>query len=309
MTRAELVDLYTNAYDSFMQIAAEAVDVKHPKVADVIIDPTKDYKYNAISSMGAWEAVDEDSSTGLDHFVLGYEGTITPGKFRKYFYVTYEANFQVEYAQLKSKIFQAKELGRGGQFTLELEVAHYLYNGFSTACADGQYLFYNSHPKNPEETGTTYDNLLSGAFSHDALEEAEKTISANFLDLDGMPMAPYAGKPTLAYPSALRGPVMRVLSERAGERPGTTVRDINIYSGEYDPVEWVFLGSKFNGSDTAWYIIYPALKNLKLVKNTEKPNFASWIDELNQRYYFDAWQFAQAEAVDWRGLFASTGTV
>ena len=48
MTRAELLDLFTPIYDEFVQMAASGVDVKHPQVADVVIDPTKDYKYNMI---------------------------------------------------------------------------------------------------------------------------------------------------------------------------------------------------------------------------------------------------------------------
>lgn len=308
MTRNELLDLFTPIYDEFTMIAAQGVEVKHPQIADVVVDPTKDWKYNAISGLGAWQAVTEDSDEGLDHFVIGYEGTITPLKYRKYFYVSFEVNEQMEYAALKSKIAKAQALGRGAPARLEMLVASVLINGFTTAwTGDGLYLFYDSHYKNPEETGTTFDNLLSGAFSHDNLEAAEKQISANMFDLDGLPMAPYAGRPKLVFPSALRGPVGRVLSDRATDQPGTELRNINLYSGKYDPVEMDYLGAALGGSDTAWYIIYPALKNLKLIKNVAAPQYASWIDNLKHRYYFDGWLFAEAGANDWRGLFGSTG--
>lgn len=308
MTRAELLDMFTPIYNSFVQIAAAGVSIVHPKIADVVIDPTKDFKYNAISGLGMWEAAGEDTSEGLDHFVIGYEGTITPTKYRKYFYVSFEANDQMEYAALKAKITDASALGRGGPARLEALVASILIGGFSTACADGLYLYYNTHYKNPEETGTTYDNLLADPFSHDALEAAEKQIAKNFFDLDGLPMAAYAGQPVLAFPPALRGPVGRVLSERANEQPGTTLRNINLYSGKYNPAEWDYLGTAMGGTDTQWHIIYPALKTLKLVKNTEKLHYASWIENLLQRYYFDGWLHAEAGATDWRGLFGSTGT-
>jgi len=307
MTRAELLDLFTPIYDQFVQIAAGGVDVKHPQLFDEVIDPTKDYKYNAISGLGAWEEVTEDSEDGLDHFVIGYEGTITPVYLRKYFYVSFEVNEQMEYAALKSKIGRAEALGRGGQIKLELKTAAIMIAGFTTACADGQILYSNSHPKNPEETATTYDNLLDSAFSHDALETAENQISENFFDMDGSPMATFAGKPKLVFPPALRGPVKRVLSERAVDQPGTTLRNINVYSGEYDPVEWAYLGAKLGGTNTQWHIIYPGLKNLKLIKNSAAPQYASWIENLKHRYYFDGWQYAEAGVVDWRGLFASTG--
>jgi hypothetical protein len=299
MTRNELSDLFTPIYDEFSQIAAAGVQVQHPKIADVIVDTTKDFKYDTISGLGVWNEVSEDSDEGLDHFIIGYEGTITPLKYRKYFYVTFEVNEQMEYASLKAKITKAQALGRGAPARLESLVATVLNNGFTTAwTGDGLYLFYNTHYKNPEETGTTYDNLLSGSFSHDNLEEAEKQISANMFDLDGLPMALYAGRPTIVFPPALRGPVDRVLNARAGEQPDTTVRNMNRFAGKFDFVEMEWLGSKLGGSDTAWYIIYPELKNLKLIKSSDAPQYASWIDNLKQRYYFDGWLWAAAGAND-----------
>jgi hypothetical protein len=305
MTRAELSDLFTPIYDQFAMMAFDELSMVHPKLFDVIEDPTKDYKYNAISGLGKWDTAEEDSDTGLDHFVIGYEGSVSQAKFRKYFYVSFEVNEQMEYASLKSKIVRAEALGRGGRAAVEAACSAMLYNGFATAGADGYYSFYDSHPKNPEETGTTYDNLLSGAFSHDNLEAAEKQISANYFDLDGLPIA-RTGKPILAYAPALAGVVGRVLSERAGERPSTTTRDINLYSGKYIPVEWDYLGAAMGGSDTAWYIIYPNMKMLKMVWGA-KPQYTSWIDNLKQRYYFDGWEHFVPAITDWRFGFGSTG--
>ena len=54
------------------------------------------------------------------------------------------------------------------------------------------------------------------------------------------------------------------------------------------------------------YIIYPSMKMAKLIWG-QKPQFASWIDNLKHRYYFDGWEFFSTEAVDWRLGFASTG--
>lgn len=307
MTRAELLDLFTPIYDEFTMIAAQSVSVIHPQVADVEIDPTKDWKFNAISGLGMWEEVDEDSDEGLDHFVIGYEGEVTPLKFRKYFYVTYETSNQMEYAALKSKIVKAEALGRGGPARLEKLVADTLINGFTVAGVDGQFVFSTSHPKNPEETSTTYDNLLDGAFSHDNLEAAEKQISKNFFDLDGLPMVQWAGKPIVVHGSSLRGPVNRVLGERAGDQPDTTLRNTNVYANKYEAVEWAWLDAALGGSDTAWFIIYTGLKNIKLIKNSAGLEFASWLDNLKHRFYFDGWLHAQAGIKDWRGLFASTG--
>jgi len=305
MTRNELLDMFTPIYDEFSMMAFDEPSMVHPKIFDVITDPTKDYKYNAISGLGAWDEVDEDSDEGLDHFVIGYEGSVTQVKYRKYFYVTYEVNDQMEYASLKSKIVRAEALGRGGRARAELQTASLLINGFTTAGADAQYLFDTDHPKNPEETGTTYDNLLTGAFSDDNLELAEAQISANYFDLDGMPIA-RPGKAILLHAPAIRGTVERVLSARALERPGTPNRDINVFAGKYMPIEWDYLGAALGGSDIAWYIIYPGMKMLKMIWS-KKPGFASWLDNLKHRYYFDGWELFVPAATDWRLGFGSTG--
>jgi hypothetical protein len=307
MTRAELLDLFTPIYDEFAMMKFNEPPQAHLAAFDEIEDPTKDYITNNMSGLGAWEAVDEDSDTGLDHFIIGYEKTNTQQKYRKYFYVSYEVNEQMEYAELKKKIVNAQALGSGGRTAVLKATAAILYNGFNTSSnvPDGQYLWDTDHDKNPEETGTDYSNLLSGPFSHDNLELAEKQIADNYLDMDGDPITP-AEIPLLLHAPALKGMVQRVLSDRALDRPGTNQRDINIYAGKYTPVESVYLGAAMGGSDTAWYIIYPSMKMLQLVF-AQKPQFASWIDNLKQRYYFDGWEHFVCAIVDWRCGFASTG--
>ena len=310
MTRAELSDLFTPIYDDFSMMTFSEHTQKGPMIADVITDHTKEWKYNAMSGLGEWEQVDEDSEEGLDHFVIGYEGTATQLKYRKYFYVTFAVDEQMEYADLKAKVTRAEALGRGGRGRVERLVASQLYNGLTTAGADGQILFSNSHPQNPEQTGTTYDNLLSGAFSHDNLELAESQIADNYFDMDGIPIEPDV-KPTICYAPALRGTVQRVLNERASMRPGElsgnrTPEEINIYNGKYNTLEWIYLGAAMGGSDTAWYIIYPSMKMLKLIW-ASRPRFNSWIDDLRHRYYFDGWMWCVSVITDWRVGFASTG--
>ncbi|MDD5355082.1 MAG: hypothetical protein PHY56_00870 [Candidatus Omnitrophica bacterium] len=305
MTRQELLDCFTPIYDKFAMLKFNTPGRAHLDAFDEIEDPTMDYITNNMSGLGAWQTADEDSDTGLDHFIIGYEKTNTQQKYRKYFYVTYEVNEQMEYAALNKKIASASALGEGGRQAVLKVTAAKLYNGFSVAGADGYYTFYDSHPKNPEETGTTYDNLLSGAFSHDNLEVAEAQIANNHFDMDGDPIQ-LAEKPLLLYPPALAGVVGRVLNERALERPGVTLRDINLYAGKYTPVESIYLSAKMGGSDTAWYIVFPGTKMLQLVW-AQKPQFTSWIDNLKQRYYFDGWEHFLVAISDWRFGFASTG--
>ena len=277
----------------------------YAQLFDEVDDPTKDHLIDYISGLGAWNPVSEDSDEGLDHFVQGYPTTLSQAKYRKYFYVSFEINDQMEYAEMKKKIVRAEALGSGAITAVLKATAALIYGGFAGTTPDGAHVFDTVHPKNPEETGIVYSNLLSGPFSHDNLEAAEKQIAANYIDMDGDPITP-PEMPILLYPPALKGQVNRVLSERALERPGTPNRDINIHAGKYIPVEWVYLSAAFGGSDTAWYIIYPSMKMLKLVWG-RKPQFASWIENIKHRYYFDGWEHFVVGASDFRFGFASTG--
>lgn len=305
-SRATVAELYTPIYDHFMMSTFAEEQQVCNQVYDVIQDSTKNYIVNDISGLGIWESSNEYASGNYEDPVLGYSKTYTPGKFIKKFQTSFEAVDQDEYALLK-KEGDAKQMGAGARAKVELDAAQILINAFSVAGPDGQYGFDSDHPKNREETGTTYSNLLSGAFSHDNLEAAETQIAANFFDPKGIPIMPIED-PILLYPSALRGAVARVLSERAEERPGTTNRDINRFAGKYKPVEWRYLGAGgiFGGSNTAWYIIYKSLGFMKLVWQ-QKPHFTSWIDEENDSYKFKGRMLYAVGYDNWRMGFGSTG--
>jgi hypothetical protein len=303
-SRNAVAQLYTPIYDVFMLAQFKEETQKHREIYKEISDSTKEYKVDDLSGLGIWESAAEYSSGNYEDPVLGYPKTYTQGKFIKKFQASFESVDQDEYALLK-KEGEASAMGRGARARVETDTALTLYNGFSTAGPDGTYLFYNSHPKNSEETGTTYDNLLSGEFSHDNLEAAETQIAANYFDLKGLPIE-VTEDPVLLYPSALRGTVERVLNERAVERPGTTNREINRFAGRYKAVEWRYLGSWNNGSNTAWYIIFPELGFLKVIWN-QKPHFTSWVDEENDAYKFKG-RMLYAQGYDnWRLGFGSTG--
>lgn len=303
--RSNVAQLYTPIYDKFMLGTYAEETQKHPQVFDVVMDTTQNYLYDDISGLGQWVSASEGASGGYDDPVLGYPKTFTPAKVWKKFKVSFESVDQDEYALIK-KIGQAEEMGRGARSKIEKDTANFLTAGFTTAsCPDGQFLWDTDHPKNREETGTTYDNLLTGAFSHDALESAETQITNNFNDLTGIPIEP-TEDPILLYAPGLRGAVKRVLSERALEQPETTMRNINRFAGRYRPIEWRYLAAQYGGSDTAWFIIYPELKMLTVVMNS-KPHYTSWVDEDNEYYNFKGRFLYDYGNCNWRTGFASTG--
>lgn len=307
-TRASVAELYTPIYDHFMLSTFNEEAQVAPKIFDVIEDSTKNYIVNDISGLGVWEASNELSSGNYEDPVLGYSKTYTQGKFVKKFQTSFEAVDQDEYALLK-KEGDAKQIGNGARARVELDGAAVLINMFTVAGPDGQFGFDVDHPKNREETGTLLSNLLTGPFSHDNLELAETQIAANFFDPKGIPIEQIED-PLLVYAPALRGAVKRVLSERAEERPGTTLRDINRFAGRYQPIEWRYLAATgaglFAGSNTSWFIIYKQLGFMKLIWS-QKPHFTSWIDEENDSYKFKGRMLYSIGYDNWRCGFASTG--
>lgn len=308
--RNQLAQMYTPIYDKFMTDAMKQYAQVMPEVYEVITDQTKAYQVDDLSGLGMWDEVEEGEGGNYEDPVLGYPKTFTHIKFIKKFQVTFEAIDDDEYALL-SKTGQAAQMGIGGVARQEQDAANVFSGGFSNAGPDGQYIFDTDHPKNREETGTLYSNLLSGAFSHDNLEAAETQITANMFTMAGIPI-PINEDPILLHPPALRGAVARVLSERANERPGTTLRDINrfakgkAWSWNYKPVEWIYLSAAMGGSNTAWYIVFKSLGYFKFVWR-QKPHFTMWTDEENEFYLYKGRQRYSLGNSNWRGAFGSTG--
>lgn len=305
-SRASVAELYTPIYDHFMLSTFNEENQVCNQVYNVIEDSTKNYIVNDISGLGIWEASNEFQSGNYEDPVLGYSKTYTQGKFIKKFQCSFESVDQDEYALLK-KEGDAKQMGNGGRARVEVDSAQIIINMFSVAGPDGQFGFDVDHPKNREETGTLYSNLLSGPFSHDNLELAETQIAANFFDPKGIPIEQIED-PIILYPPALRGAVKRVLSERAEDRPSTTLRDINRFAGKYQAIEWRYLaaGGIFGGSNTAWYIIFKQLGFMKIIWS-QKPHFTSWIDEENDSYKFKGRMLYSVGYDNWRAGFGSTG--
>ena len=300
----QVLQLFTPIYDEFMLSTYKEDSQVSPKIFEQIVDKTSAYIVDDLGGLGEWEAASEGAGGQYEDVVLGYPTTLTQVKYRKRFSVSFEAVDQDEYALL-NKVSDAKNMGRGARAKIEKLTSAIVYGGFATAGPDGQFLFDIDHPKNREETGIVYDNLLSGPLSHDNLELAEKDMADNFKGPDGI-MIEVADNPILLYPPALHGTAMRLLSDRASERPGTPNRDINIFAGRYNPIQWKYLSAAAGGSDTAWYIIFPELGYLKQVWSA-KAHYRSWIQEDEELYVFSGRMLTAIGATNWRLGFGSTG--
>lgn len=309
ITRDVLDQLYTPIYDEFMLEEYAEESQVNQVVFKQLNDSSKEYKVDSLGGMPMWEDANEAEGGGYNDPTLGYPKTYTQTKKWMKLEESFESVDQDEYALLKKEA-EVREMGRGARARVEYDTSRILANGFGTAGPDGEYLFDTDHPRNREQTDSDLDsdNLLTGAFSHDNLEAAETQIAENFVSPAGMPIAAVED-PILLYGPQLRGSVYRVLSDRALERPATTLREINRFAGKYRPVEWRYMNGAFNGvsaSDPYWFIIFPALGYLKVVWNA-KPKFTAWVDEDNETYKFKGRMIYVTGADNWRAGFASTG--
>lgn len=139
-TRAQLSELFTPIYDEFMLMGFAEEKQVGPQIFTIKDDATKEWKFDGISGSGEWELATELSSGGYEDLVLGYPKTITPLKYWKKISSSFEATDQEEYAMLKGKVTNAKQIGKGGQVKVERLMAAQIYGGFTTAGPDGQYL-------------------------------------------------------------------------------------------------------------------------------------------------------------------------
>jgi hypothetical protein len=305
------LQLYTPIYDKFLLGTFAEYSQQCTEFFVPIEDNTKDYLVDDLSGLGSWDETEEAEAGDTEDPVLGYPKTYTALKYTKTIQVSYEAVDDDEYALLKRDT-QAAEMGTGARDRVERLHSTVLSGGFASAVnsPDGQFLWDSDHPKNRNETGTTYSNLLSGAFSHDNLELAETQITDNLYSMAGIPIPP-TQEICLGHPPALRGGVKRVLSERAMERPGTANRDINRFVGSgttynYKLVEWIYLNAANGGSDTAWFMIFKSFGYLKTIWR-QRPHYQSWRDDNLEIYNFKGRMRLIAGADNWRCGFASTG--
>lgn len=313
MVRDDIPDLYTPIFDEVTLAVMEAAEPELEKVFDNRTDDSKQVDVSSVTGLGIWESVAEGVGITQEDPVQMYNESFVHDEFGKGFNVTFTALDDDEYAILK-KVDNAKAMGVGAMERTETARGDLFNNAFTAAAyagADGVALCSSTHPKNPNEATTYYDNAITDVFSHAGLEAMETQIAANLRSPKGtiirMPKTAY-----IVAGYALQGPIRRVISERAGERPGTPNRDINIYKkGGEGSIDYMPLISQYISSTTAWFIVFPemgGLGGLRFYWRT-KPKYESYIDHTNRRYVFEgSMRYSLGWTGDgWRCVWGSTG--
>jgi len=307
-------DLYTPLFDVMLLAVFEEYELVCETLFTVEEDDSEKVEKSQMSGFGIWNAIAEGEGITQEEHVQMYNESYTHGEFGDGFNVTFNALKDDEYAVLK-RMDNPKVLGVGSRARLETDSASILENAFDTGGSynwgDGVSLCNDSHPKNPDETGTVYDNKLSGSASvlgETALTAMEVLFSANCKTPKGikveMPRMGY-----LVVPFALYDEALRLVAPRAIERPNTAARDINIYAkGKESWVNYTVIPWQYLDTATQWFVIYPSLEPLCLIYR-EKPYYDSWVDRDNRRYNFEgAMRFSVGvNPGGWRGVWGSAG--
>lgn len=313
MIRDDIPDLYTPLFDEVTMAQMNEVAPELEKVFDNRTDDSKQVDVSSVTGLGIWEAVDEGKGITHEDPVQMYNESFVHDEFGKGFDVTFTALDDDEYAILK-KVDNAKALGAGAIQRTETARGDLFNNAFTagaTAGADGVALCSSTHPKNPNESSTYYDNAIVDVFSHAGLEAMELQIANNLRNPKGgiitMPKTAY-----IVAGWALQGIILRTISERATDRPGTTNRDINIHAkGKEGSIDYMPLISQYITSTTAWFVVFPSLGGLGGLRFywRQKPHYDSFVDYTNRRYNFEgAMRYSLGWTGDgWRSVWGSTG--
>lgn len=236
----------------------------------------------------------------------GYVKNYVPKVWKSGFQVTRELRDDDQYGVVED---YAKQLARTAIRTIDKQAAKVLVNAFNTTFttgADGLALASASHTR--EDGGTAnLDNADTGVLNETNLENA---IVAFQEMRDGRGELVDMEPDVLVVPPALEKEAL-ILMKSTG-RVSTADNDINVYNGRLRVVVWPRLGSIAGGSDTAWFIMDSSYNksgagmNVVMRVNPEvKPTEEA---ETHVRKYIGYMRF-DVGFTDWRGVYASTGTV
>jgi len=186
--RDDTTDLFTPIYDEAMLETYDMLKKVCEKLFYIQDDDSKQVDTTGVSGLGQWTATPEGTAITQEDIVQMYNESFVHTKYANAFKVTDEAMEDDEYA-LISKVETAEEMGKGAVVQQERMCADIFNLHTTTAGADEVALVDAAHPKNPNESGTTYDNELTGAssaLSHESIEDMDILIAGNLKDPKGI---------------------------------------------------------------------------------------------------------------------------
>ena len=252
-----------------------------------------------LGAFGDWvERTSELSEVDYEKISAGDERLYVHKAYTKGFMVGRELYDDEQYSQIKK--FPAA-MARAGRAFVEKEAATPIHGAFLNACPiyDGSALFADNH-KLVDSTAKGV-NLVTGDLNDANLKLAMQCMRET-VDEAGNLIS--ASPKKLVVPPSLEFVAKEIVNSTL--KSGTNFNDANTVKGALDVVVWDYMGAASGGSDTAWFIMDPAIAQLNFFWRV-KPEFKHDEDfDTFVAKYRGYMRFSYGVS-DWRGVVGSLG--
>lgn len=279
--------------------ALKGVDYYGERVLVSTKSTKKEEDYQTIGGMGIAQTFSEGAAIPNDNLTQGYDKVLTNVSYGLGFTVTKLLHDDDQYGIIRGA---PAELARAMKRCVEFYSAGLFNNCTSTTTpygtADGLGLLSTAHL---QLDGNTYGNKPSTDIdlSVAALEAAYTSMM--LIEDDASNVTPYVPKMLVCHPSD-RWTAEKILGST--QDPDSANNTINPLSGALELVVWPYL------TDTnAWFVL-SAKSDRKfgpMIQWREKPNLMDDTVVSTRTAEFNAMQRFVCGAVDWRGVYGSTG--
>lgn len=294
--RAHFSDLLTPGFRELFYDNLKEVPMVMDRIFHVHDSEKADEKDSSVSGFGLAVETAEGAPIDYEDPVQGYDKTYTHLKYSKGFKVTLEMVEDDLYRIMNKK---PAALGKAMRRTAEDQASLIFRRAFNSSYADGgdgQELVSTAHPR--PDGGTNQSNASSTGITltEDNLETA---ILAMRNQLDDKGQKVEVMPKVLLVPINLRKTAHLIVDSPA--RQGTADNDTNVYKGQFEIIDWIYLTST-----TAWFLIDPSVHQLNWFWR-RRPQFKT--DELFDTEYavYKSTMRLSRGWSDWRGVWGSQG--
>jgi len=261
--------------------------------------------YNTESSSRAYEQVSGIGAVGIDmwnqwensgvvanaSFDQGYKTTFTHREYPLEMKIQRKLMEDANWIEIKNL---SANMGESASLKREVDAASVFNNAFSSSFlgADGVALCSNSHPFNPQKTGSTQDNNHTLALTKDNVKTIRESMMA-FTDDNGNKVAVTPN--AILVPPSLEDEAL-VISKSLLD-PVSANNAINPQEGRFTVIVWHYLTDS-----NAWFMLDTNLMKsnlhwfnrspLNIVPKVEdKTLVATWIAYMRYSYGFSDWKW------------------
>jgi phage major head subunit gpT-like protein len=293
--RSSFGDLLEPGFREIFDDNFKEIEQVFPQLFHVNTSAKQDEKDSAVSGFGLMQSTAEGAAIDYEDPVQMYDVTYTHTKYTKGFKVSREMYEDDLYNIMNKK---PAALGKSARRTAENQAAGVFNNAFTAANAggDGQELCSTVHPRadgsGNQSNADTNGITLTEANLETALIAFRGQRDDKNQRIDVFP-------DTLLVPIDLRKTAHLIVDSPL--RQGTADNDANVYKGQFNVVDWIYLSST-----TAWFLIDKSQHELNWFWRI-RPEFKQDDSFDTDMALYKARQRFSRGFSDWRGVWGSKG--